>query len=241
LARSRELHPGQAKHEYPLTGFVSCGDCGSPLVGSCLRGDYRYYICRGTYKTSSRNRICNAHYIKADWLEAVVWDKVKGVLSHPEVLLNELRKQTKDEQSLNEAGTLEHDIKELTRRMKGYAGQERRLMNVLRLEVVSSDVVLDELNQMKREREADEKRLANLIQTEENITKMVDMEAHLKELCARIIPDIDNCTNQDKKDAYTYLNLKITATQEGVDIKGYLDSRVLTTGQTSGYLLNGIL
>ena len=69
---------------------------------------------------------------------------------------------------------------------------------------------------------------------------MGDYEAKLKELCDRIAPDMDNCTNQDKKDAYTYLDLKITATPEGVDIKGYLkpdvikdDSCVLTTGQTS--------
>lgn len=35
-------------------------------------------------------------------------------------------------------------------------------MNVLRLDVVSSDVVLDELNQMKQEREQDEARLVSL-------------------------------------------------------------------------------
>jgi site-specific DNA recombinase len=76
---------------------------------------------------------------------------------------------------------------------------------------------------------------------------MIDMEAHLKELCNRIIPDLDNCTNQDKKDAYNYLELKVTATPEGVDIKGYLDpstfknenSCLITTGQTSGYLFVG--
>ena len=74
----------------------------------------------------------------------------------------------------------------------------------------------------------------------ENIAKMGDYEAKLKELCARIAPDLDNCTNQDKKDAYTYLDLKVTATPEGVDVKGYLDPSVLntgscllTTGQTS--------
>jgi site-specific DNA recombinase len=66
------------------------------------------------------------------------------------------------------------------------------------------------------------------------------MEAYLRELCARIIPDLDNCTNQDKKDAYTYLDLKVTATPEGVDIKGYLDPGTIkansclpTIGQTS--------
>ena len=101
------------------------------------------------------------------------------------------------------------------------------------------DVVLDEMNQTKKEKEADEARLASLIQTKENIAKMGGYEAKLKELCARIAPDLDNCTNQDKKDAYTYLDLRITATPEGADIKGYLkpdvietDSYLLTTGRT---------
>jgi site-specific DNA recombinase len=123
--------------------------------------------------------------------------------------------------------------------MKGYAGQERRLMNVLRLEMATPDIVLDELNQMKKEREVDDKRLASLTQTKESIDKMVDMEANLKELCVRIVPDLDNCTNQDKKNAYTYLDLKVKATPESADIKGYIDPGVIksdsclpTTGQT---------
>jgi len=72
---------------------------------------------------------------------------------------------------------------------------------------------------------------------------MIDMEAHLKELCFRIVPDLDNCVNQDKKDAYTYLDLKVKATPDGADIKGYLDSSVinpdscvLTIAQTSASL-----
>jgi len=100
-------------------------------------------------------------------------------------------------------------------------------------------MVLDEMNQTKKEKEADQARLASLIQTKENIAKMGGYEAKLKELCARIVSDLDNCTNQDKKDAYTYLDLGITATPEGADIKGYLkpdvietDSYLLTTGRT---------
>ena len=113
-------------------------------------------------------------------------------------------------------------------------------MSALRLELATPDIVLDEINQMKKEREADRKRLASFIQTKENIDKMVDMEANLKELCARIVPDLGNCTNDDKKDAYTHLDLKVEATTEGADIKGFLDPSVLstdscllTTGQTS--------
>jgi site-specific DNA recombinase len=52
---------------------------------------------------------------------------------------------------------------------------------------------------------------------------------------------VDHCTNQEKKDAYAYLDLKVTATPEYADIKGFLDSSlikddscVLTIAQTSG-------
>jgi site-specific DNA recombinase len=232
LAKSKELHPGRAQHEYPLTGFIVCGDCGSPLVGACLSKRYRYYKCRGTYATALREKICETHYIKADWLENAVWENVKKVLNKPEVLLNEVKQQTKTEQTQVSSGTLEQEIKALTRKLKGYAGQERRLISAFKLGF-TADIVLDEINQMKKERETDQQRLDSLVQTRDNIAKMVDMESNLKELCARIVPDLDNCTNSDKKDACTYLDLKVKATPEGADIKGFLDPCLLTTGQTS--------
>ena len=193
MVKSREVHCGKPLHEYPLSGFVVCGYCGSPLVGHCLRGGYRYYHCRGTYPTASRSKICNARYIKADWLESVVWEKVKSVLANPELLLNEVRKQTEAEQQEVSTGTLEQEIKALNRKIKGYDGQERRLMSVLRLDVVKTDIVLDELNQMKKEQEADKKRLSSLTQTKSYIEKMIDLEAHLKQLCADIAPDLAGC------------------------------------------------
>jgi site-specific DNA recombinase len=234
LAKSKELHPGRAKHDYPLTGFAVCDKCGSPLVGSCLRGNYRYYHCRGTYMTSSRDRICDERYIKADWFEGVVWDKVKGVLQNPELLLTELGKLDAADARALESGDLEKDIRDITRRLKAYPGQERRLMNALRMEVASPDVILDELNQMKRERDADEKRLISLNDMKDHLAKSVDIEAHLKELCSKVVADLDNCTAQDKKDAFTYLDLKVKASSQSIEIKGYVDLNVLTTGQTSG-------
>jgi len=231
LKKSKELHPGRAKHEYPLTGFAVCGKCGSPLVGSCLKhGNYRYYHCRGTYPTASRKPICNEHYIKAEWLDNEVWNRVKGVLSQPEVLLNEIGKLTETEQMAS--GSLEKEIKDLTRQMKAYASQERVMMNMLRRKLISDDVVLDEINQMKQERAADEKKLASLLATKESIEKTENLKAHLKELCAKIVPNLDACTYSQKREAYKYLDLKVTATSEGADIKGYVHPCVLTTGQT---------
>ena len=105
----------------------------------------------------------------------------------------------------------------------------RRLICILRMDIATPNIILDEINQMRQEKEEDENKLANLNKTRNSIRKLVDVESNLKELCARIIADLDNCNNQDKKDAYTYL-----------DIKGYLnlgiikdDSCLLSIGQTS--------
>jgi len=238
LEKSKQLRPGKAKHEYQLSSFAVCGYCGSPLVGSCLRGDYRYYHCRGTYPTASREKICNARYIRAEWLEGVVWEKVKSVLCYPELLLAEIGEKTEIEETHILSGTIEAEIKELSRKVKQYAGQERRLIEALKVGF-ASDMVLDEMNQVKKEKEGDQARLASLVETRENIAKLGSYKDKLKELCDRIVPELDNCTSQDKKDAYKYLDLRIKATPEGADIKGYLrpeviegDSYVLTTGQT---------
>lgn len=233
MQKFRELHPGKAKHDYPLTGFAVCRYCGSPLVGSCLRGNYRYYHCRGTRPTASREKICNARYIKADWLESTVWDKVKNILKDPGILMEEMQKRTEEGKEQLSSGVLDKEIKTLERRMKSYPGQERRLMNALRMKLATNDIILDELNQMKKEREEDLSKLNSLLQTRDNITKNTEMEEHLKELCSRVIDNLDNCTCWEKKNAYTYLDLKVTASPDSIDIKGYVAPNVLTIVRTS--------
>jgi len=109
-------------------------------------------------------------------------------------------------------------------------------MQVLRLDVVTPDVVLDEVNQMKKEKTADQSRLFALMQTKAKLEKMEYTEDKLKELCTRIAPELENCRGQDKKDAFAYLGLEITATTDGADVRGFLDLNLLTTGQTSALL-----
>lgn len=61
------------------------------------------------------------------------------------------------------------------------------------------DIVLNEINLTKREKEVDQARLAKLVATKENLAKAGDLEGKLKELCAHRVPDLDNCTCLDKR------------------------------------------
>jgi site-specific DNA recombinase len=79
-----------------LQGMCFCGKCGHVL--KCLRKkprEPRYYACRGRIKhrmTQDNDKRCNLHYIRADWLEWGVWEKVKAVLNDSDKLAECVKK-----------------------------------------------------------------------------------------------------------------------------------------------------
>ena len=244
IRQDSELHRAKAKHDYLLRGHLVCGYCGSPLVGSFMNHRFRYYHCRGTYPTATRQRICDARYIRADYLENVTWDNIKEVLSEPEIVLAGISEQLESERAVS-GTSLGKEIQRLKRKLKSYDPQERRLIQMLRYEEVTQDIVLDEMNKLKRERESDKQQLENYMFTRERIASLEKAELQLKDYCRRLRKNLDNATYQDKREILEMLAIKVTATTERIDIQGIIpletiptrtsdDSlSLLTTGRTS--------
>jgi len=73
--------------EYLLTGRIRCGKCGRRYVGVSAHGKrhrYRYYMCwtRSRYGRTE----CDAERLRADELEAAVFDSLVAVYSDPDLL-----------------------------------------------------------------------------------------------------------------------------------------------------------
>jgi site-specific DNA recombinase len=75
-------------HPYLLRALVSCGVCGLSCTGRCASPGYRYYQCRGklSARHSHRDTICPARLIPAAQLDALVWDDLCQMLTHPETI-----------------------------------------------------------------------------------------------------------------------------------------------------------
>lgn len=73
-------------HPYLLRALVSCGHCHLGCNRPCSPGDYAYYVCLGRSQpvVSHRDEKCSAGYIPAEQLDAVVWQDVCEVLTHPQ-------------------------------------------------------------------------------------------------------------------------------------------------------------
>ncbi len=230
----RELHRAKTKHAYLLRSHVVCGHCGSPLVGSFMNHRFRYYHCRGTYPTATREKICNARYIRADYLEDTVWQNIKKVLENPQVVMAGVKEQLETERKSAIQGTpLDREIQKLKRKLKSYESQEKRLLQMFRYGEINQDYVLDELNQLKKEHDADEKKIKDYVETKERLKSLERAEIKLAEYCQRLRHNLDNATYQEKRDILEMLAIRVTATPEHIDIQGVIPLESMPT-ESSG-------
>lgn len=234
----RDLHRAKAKHQYLLRGHASCGYCGSPLVGSFLNHRFRYYHCRGTYPTATREKICHARYIRADYLEESIWGKLREVLENPAIVLAGVKEQL-DVNKGCQAESIDNEILRLKRRIKSYNLQEKRLVQLFRYGEFDQNNVLDELNKLKKERETDKDSLENYCRTRERIATLKQAEIRLAAYCEQLKSDLDAASFEDKRGILDMLAIKVSATPESVDIQGLipLDLDNMQSSDEPPYLL----
>ncbi|MFC1592780.1 recombinase family protein [Candidatus Omnitrophota bacterium] len=231
--------PGTALSEYILTGHIICGYCGSPLVGSRLSERYRYYYCLGARATTTRERICKARYVKADMLEELIWNRAREVLENPQLILAELERQLEEKrQEYGDQQILDAEITKLRRETSNYDYQEKRLLTLFRHDEVSENFILDEIVKLKKERETDLGKLADLEQTKAKQLELKETEIRLEKLCTTVHQNLDNCGAKEKRLALDALDVKAVVTKDRVQIQGVIPMDLVTLTQTSGCMFN---
>jgi site-specific DNA recombinase len=100
---ARRLWASRGKHDYLLSGLVTCGDCGLPMSGtwmSCWGKPDRRYTCR-RHAAGSRGGGCRpTKVVLARPVEQVVWDRVKAWLGDSETLAREATSAWPDAEEL---------------------------------------------------------------------------------------------------------------------------------------------
>src|SRR5262249_15004195 len=76
-------------HRYLLRALVSCGLCQSACLARTTLQGHSYYMCRCSVQPlySQRDQRCHARYSPAGQLDALVWNDLCELLTHPESLL----------------------------------------------------------------------------------------------------------------------------------------------------------
>jgi site-specific DNA recombinase len=198
LRQTKQARPIKQRSPYLLVGFIKCSKCGSPICGTTLNRKYRYYQCIGARPTTTRGKICDCGYIRANELENSIWNKIIEMLSHPKTILNliasfdEFEHQKSEQEDI--LPVIDKQIEQLRKRLKTYPAKETNLYDLLSHDAVTKDLLLDAINKLKRERLNDQHQLKDLLSTREQAkSKWTKLE--LDELTNIIVSEILNSTN----------------------------------------------
>ena len=80
--------------DYQFSGFFSCAECGSNIVGATIqyRGQkYPYYRCSGTVARDGQPRICSLKAYRAGDLEPLLWEHIYEAVENPTLIFDEIR------------------------------------------------------------------------------------------------------------------------------------------------------
>jgi len=180
LHQAKQARPIKQNSPYLLTGFIRCSKCGSRICGTTLNRKYRYYQCIGARPTTTRGKICDCGYIRANDLEESIWDRIIAMLSHPNTIMKLIADfQVSENEKPDHEDILpiiEKQIEQLRKKLKTYPAKERTLYELLSHEAVTKDYVLDTINELKQERLNHQQELNNLLlareQAKSNWTKL---------------------------------------------------------------------
>ena len=248
ITNAKASRPIKPNASYLLTSFVKCSKCRSPVIGTKLNGKYRYYKCRGATPTTTRGKICDAGYMKADHLESSVWNKVLDMLSNPLTFLRTLINEEKDHsheiiQSLNK------DIAKLRKSLNTYPRKEKALYDLLTSEAVTKDYVLDAVNKLKKQRLNDERQLKLLLLSRKEATHSDHLKLTLTQASAKRFMGLvheydwqsmlypyphdveDNEAEQfsRKRKLFESIKLNILAEPKGYEFTFTLDGTIIST------------
>lgn len=159
LKENKLYSPRNRRHDRPLRGLVSCGECGTsmePILFVSTSGKHYWkYRCRGrAYPELLKN--CRIPHIKALPFEEKVWGKFLRLLREPGVLLGWAEADRKLRGSRRQT---DKELSALRTRKNFLAAQEERSKAAFRLGGFTPDQFSDEMKRLREDRERVERDL----------------------------------------------------------------------------------
>ncbi len=127
--RSGKGYNGVKKYQNPYSGYLFCGDCGSPMFAMSRPDLAPAYRC-GTYHRYGTDK-CSSHHTRVDLLDSILKAYVKKIKENSRQMIEQLQNAIAEEQqetkdSRNIIDTLEQQIEDAKAEIKMLTRQKTR-------------------------------------------------------------------------------------------------------------------
>lgn len=150
--RSISHYRGVKKYENEYSGFLFCGDCGSPMFSMSRPDLAPAYTC-GTYHKRGLKG-CTSHHIRLDTLDDLLKNYVERVMKNSEKMISELEKAIKDEPQMmkSSASTIAKLEVELAKARESYkATQKQKIRELMKADGDNREIIEETYEEIETE------------------------------------------------------------------------------------------
>ncbi|OPX85577.1 recombinase family protein [Pelotomaculum sp. PtaB.Bin117] len=227
LRDARRIKPGMSIEQYLLSGLVRCGapECGHTMHGNRISRRsrvkdsikyYRYYVCTAKSPGITGVERCRSSSVPADRLEKIVWDKVSGWLTNPQVLAMELKEQGVGEN----LKLLEEEIVGVRQQLDAASEERARIIRGYQKGIIPEDEGDKILIEIKERVERMEKRLAELIEESHRQQLLEEEQLAFREAVDEFAGRLQELTFEEKRHVVRLLVDKVIVEGRNVVIRG---------------------
>jgi site-specific DNA recombinase len=191
------------KYEYLMRGRLVCSRCGKRFGGymNRLQKPARpYYQCLGQKREHApdyENKPCRWS-LRADEVDALVWEEIRQLLQHPDMLLEGVRLQ--QTQADTELSVLRGRIAALDDAIRELDRQRSKLLDLyLSTDELPKDSLQEKMGEIGRKRDAAAQERAELEGRTADRTPNTEDILAIEACCAELASGIDEFTFEDKE------------------------------------------
>lgn len=216
--RTNNNYRGVKKYDNIYSGYLFCGDCGSPMF-SMSRGDIpQAYRC-GTYHKRG-SKACSSHHTRVDMLDELLRSFIRQVKDNSETMLEKLqesinRERTETSSSKSVVEVLEQQMEDTRSEIKMLARQHvKDIAKHPEREEILEEIYSEQIDELTLRLEG----LRNQMQLAADKHNMIVKVNRTAKTVMNVFDDILNKNTLSKADV-DFIIQRITVYEERIDIK----------------------
>ena len=226
LKRNKELACRNAKRQYLLSGYIFCRRCGRRYIGyvkkwkgNSKRYEQRYYRC-GKSQSIVTPDCCDNKQLHGPTIEVAVWRQIEDLLSHPEVVLQELqRKEEEATTASQQVVNWQDELQSVERRLSNIEKQKDRAWKAFEL-TGDEDRFKREIAKCDQDKEVLIEHKASLEQKIETFQQcQVDIKG-IKQACDLVKRNVTSFSFEDKRLTLEALQIRVLVDGDSLNIEG---------------------
>lgn len=217
--RTTSHYRGVKKYDNVYSGFMFCGDCGSPMFSMSRSDIAPAYTC-GTYHKRGLKG-CSSHHIRVDFLDSILKEYVKKVRDNSQDMIKELETSIKKEstevkESENTFSLLENQLSDAKDELK--AVKKRKIKEIAKADEDTVEIIEETYAEIEEELIHRIKGLQNQMNLSVDKRNDIIRINRLAKTAIDIFNDILNKKNLDKKDLELIID-KIIVFEDRIHVK----------------------